>query len=319
VKSDGRTYVSELIRTRTALQRLVRGATGQYVGVMRKALESGRVGDITMLSSRDGALGGYAAGDLTVQVLGPVPEQVNRKWMLRRLGNDGVTKNGHSVVLKLRYKQVTFGLGGDLNAQSQRHLLERHAGIADLDDLDHGGDEAARAAALERARAAFRVDVAKSCHHGSSDVEDFFLEATDAIATVISSGDNESYAHPRPDMLGATGRYGRGRRPLIFSTELARSPSSALERPQQFRRAAGGTIDDARAAVNTTGTTLEEEPGKTVHQYQRAIAVYGLITVRTDGERVLVAQKLESPSGARQFDYHCLEPVDGELVYNPDR
>src|SRR5687767_14023600 len=31
------------------------------------------------------------------------------------------------------------------------------------------------------------------------------------------------YSHPRPDAVGAFGKFGRGDRPLIFSTELARS------------------------------------------------------------------------------------------------
>ena len=44
-----------------------------------------------------------------------------------------------------------------------------------------------------------------------------------ASATVVSSGDYESHSHPRPDALGAFGKHGRGERPLIFSTELARS------------------------------------------------------------------------------------------------
>jgi hypothetical protein len=41
--------------------------------------------------------------------------------------------------------------------------------------------------------------------------------------TVISSGDNENYGHPQPDLLWSLGKYSRGGRPLIFSTELARS------------------------------------------------------------------------------------------------
>jgi hypothetical protein len=43
------------------------------------------------------------------------------------------------------------------------------------------------------------------------------------FATVISSGDNEAYAHPRADAIGCAGKYARGIRPLVFSTELARS------------------------------------------------------------------------------------------------
>lgn len=50
-----------------------------------------------------------------------------------------------------------------------------------------------------------------------------FLEAVKPFATVISSGDNENYSHPRADAIGCAGRYSRGKRPLVFSTELARS------------------------------------------------------------------------------------------------
>ena len=73
--------------------------------------------------------------------------------------------------------------------------------------------------------------MAKGCHHGSDDIDLRFVRAMAARATVISSGDNEDYAHPRPRVLGASARYGRESRaadgetlpPLLYSTELARS------------------------------------------------------------------------------------------------
>ncbi len=145
-------------------------------------------------------------------------------------------------MLKLRYRDVSIGLGGDLNTESQRYLLQQHCGI-DVESLERSRDREQHEAAVAVARQTFRVDIAKSCHHGSGDIEELFLEGTDAIATVISSGDNESYAHPRPDALGATGRYGRGRRPLIFSTELARSVN-VLDRPERIRKVAGPVIDE---------------------------------------------------------------------------
>lgn len=320
VADDGRRYLADIVQSKPALRKLLRDDTivGRmpYPKLLRGALATGRVDDVKMLSSREGFLPDFNSGDLVIQVLGPVPERVNRKLVLRRLGDDGITKNGHSVVLTLRYKDVTMALGGDLNTESQRYLLHRHAGV-DVQALEGVADDV-REAAIAAAREVFRVDVAKSCHHGSGDIEDVFLEATDAIATVISSGDNESYAHPRPDALGVTGKYGRGRRPLIFSTELARSVN-VLDRPETIRRVAGTLLDEERAVLASTGATAEETPGRLVAQYQRALAVYGLITLRTDGKSVLVAQKLEKASGAREFDYHCIERADGELAYNPDR
>jgi hypothetical protein len=60
-------------------------------------------------------------------------------------------------------------------------------------------------------------------------------EWVDATVTVLSSGDNEPYSHPRPDALGALGKHGRGLRPLIFSTELARSAKENIKHPYQLR------------------------------------------------------------------------------------
>jgi beta-lactamase superfamily II metal-dependent hydrolase len=65
--------------------------------------------------------------------------------------------------------------------------------------------------------------VAKACHHGSADFTNAFLQSLNSAATIISSGDEEPHAHPRPDAVGALGKFGRGNRPLIFSTEIARS------------------------------------------------------------------------------------------------
>ncbi len=54
----------------------------------------------------------------------------------------------------------------------------------------------------------------------SSGFEVSFMKKMKPYTTVISSGDNESYAHPKADAIGCTGRYTRGSRPKVFSTEL---------------------------------------------------------------------------------------------------
>ena len=319
VKVGRARFLSDVVVSKAQLAKLVKddATVGRmpYPAMLRQAVRSKRVKDVRMLSARDRHLPGYEAGDLRIEVLGPVTDTVDRKRMLRRLGDDGVTKNGHSVSLMLRYRDVSIALGGDLNREAQHHLLASHCDV-DADAVERGG-EASRAAACARAREVFEADVAKACHHGSGDIDDLFLEATNPLATIISSGDNESYAHPRPDALGAIGRFGRGSRPLIFSTELARSVS-VLDRPERIRKVAGPLIDDEREVVHGTGASREEEPGRVVAQFQRAIAVYGLITLRTDGDRVLLAQKLEKASGSREFDYHCLDRTSGALAYNPD-
>ncbi|WEK33559.1 MAG: hypothetical protein P0Y53_13790 [Candidatus Pseudobacter hemicellulosilyticus] len=94
------------------------------------------------------------------------------------------------------------------------------------------------------------------------------LQAINPIATIISSGDEEPHFHPRPETLGAIGKYGRGNRPLIFSTELGRSIPEFIE------------IDLERASDK---------------KKQRVGSTYGMVTVRTDGEHAVIAQKLEKP------------------------
>jgi competence protein ComEC len=55
------------------------------------------------------------------------------------------------------------------------------------------------------------------------------MKEVDPYATVISSGDNESYSHPRADAIGCAGKYSRSKRPLVFSTELARSTNAKTD------------------------------------------------------------------------------------------
>ena len=74
--------------------------------------------------------------------------------------------------------------------------------------------------------APFNVDVAKACHHGSSDFTVKYLKKVNPHVNVFSSGDNKSFDHPVADALGAAGQHAKGDFPLLFSTELARATSS---------------------------------------------------------------------------------------------
>jgi len=133
-------------------------------------------------------------------VLGPFLEKVNNKNVYPYWTDDGVTINGNSLVLKITFGSRTFLFGGDLNSKSENHLIQKYA-----------------------PQNPFEVDVAKSCHHGSSDFTEQYMQLVNPYATVISSGDNESFSHPRADAIGCAGRYSKGPRPLVYSTELARS------------------------------------------------------------------------------------------------
>lgn len=253
---------------------------------------------------------------LRIDVLGPILEPVGGGFGLRRLGsNDGVTKNGHSVVLKLVYKNVRILLGGDLNIPSEDLLLEKHTGLTNPPMSGAAEDELIRAA-----RNVFECDVAKSCHHGSADVSEVFLRSVNAAATVISSGDNEPHAHPRSDTLGVIGKSSRGRRPLIFCTELARSSKEKFDLSD---KRIDELVDLRRELAKLEKTdadwkAMNEKVIELERQLGRAVATYGAIQLRTDGERVVLAYKVEQSSAARGWDIYQLEPdASGVLSYVP--
>jgi beta-lactamase superfamily II metal-dependent hydrolase len=280
-------FVTELLEGKESFAQPTRAfgqKFGKYAELVATVPEQ-----VARLSRDDGHLPGYGPGEpVEVRVLGPVVESIGggRKG-LRRLGSDGETLNGHSIVLRLDYGDARILLTGDLNEPSQRLLLSY-------------------VAAQE-----FASDVAKACHHGAEDVHLDFIRALAARATVISSGDNEDYSHPRPVLMGASARYGREivddehrvLPPLVYSTELARSVklAHATSVRVELDGGAGGpkteTVPSRDAAIKAPGERqffqpLEQTPLGTD-------LVYGLVNVRTDGTHVLCATMEEQ---AGDFD-----------------
>jgi hypothetical protein len=151
-----------------------------------------------------------AAGGCEVSVLAPVTARRNGKPAVKDLGDTGQNTNGHSVCLRLDYGHARIVLTGDLNTASMDWLMESY------------GDRVS----------AFACDAVKACHHGSHDVSYRFLEQVKAGATIVSSGDNEGYAHPRPELVAASATTGhleidrakdRLVTPLVYMTEIERS------------------------------------------------------------------------------------------------
>ncbi|HEX2183412.1 MAG TPA: hypothetical protein VHH10_14110, partial [Rubrobacteraceae bacterium] len=320
---DGDDFLTDVISDLALLREITdddaRVGRKLYPNLLKTAVDEGRVEDIRMLCVEDGFLPGYEDGELVIRVLAPVPEPSPEGGrMLRWFGEEGKTKNGHSVVLKLEYGGVKILLGGDLNTPAEEYLLRHYTG---LDPRPQTPEEEQELVA--RAREVFEADVAKACHHGSAEFTDLFLRAVNPTATVVSSGDDEPHSHPRPDALGAFGKSGRGSRPLIFSTELARSVTQTTTSPSQETSAKITELtvlrdreddEQERARLEEQIETLRDENRQTI------VTVYGMINLRTDGERVVLAQKLERPgSGGREWDIHLLEPdADGNLRYVPD-
>jgi beta-lactamase superfamily II metal-dependent hydrolase len=338
-KVGGRTYLTDLIETRADLDAFLadKSRYGQklYANLLDDARSSlvSAGGDIRMVHApADPAEAAYLPSSLVgtkvkFRVLGPVIEpDAAGKARLRTFGekpgsagsDDGKTKNGHSIVLMLEYGALRILLGGDLNSSAEAFLLTHYTGLA-----WPPANVGAATTLAEAGRATFGADIAKSCHHGSADFTDVFLGSINAAATVISSGDEESHAHPRSDTLGAVGLAGRGWRPLIFSTELNRSTrEDEAGLPAELRRLLVKL--DTATDMAEIQTLRQERDALLATLAKRNVTVYGAIQLRTDGDKALLAYKLEKPrtgrSGGRStltaWDLYRLERTGGgPLVY----
>jgi hypothetical protein len=219
--------------------------------------------------------------------------------------------------MRLQYGGVSVLLGGDLNSAAEVFLMEHHSALGI--EWPWTPDEERRI--VDGCAAVFGADVAKACHHGSADFTDSFLRTVHPAATVISSGDEESHAHPRSDTLGAIGMHGRGWRPLIFSTELSRSTredeGDARERLGRIAEQLRRDPDPARRAdlLSRRDVILDALA-------KRNVTTYGAINLRSNGEKAVLAYMLERPrrSGGKltRWDVYQLERQGpGPIAYVP--
>lgn len=315
-------YCTDVIADKAALQQLLgdpaKRGRKKYPQLLWTALSHpARFGDVSMMSTLTGDqqggrtwLPGFAPGNpsgTTIEVLGPVPEPDPATGRLRlRVFDDaapgkpfapGKTKNGHSVILRLEHGGFSAVFGGDLNAPAEDYLLRHYSGIAPGAPL---------ADAVAAARQRLGADVLKCCHHGSADVTEEFLEAVNPFAFVLSSGDEETHVHPRPETLGLLGKHGRGPRPAILSTELQRSTPERMKLSkgelatlEALMTAFGAAADDtARAAARAAVDAFWED------RMRRLVAVYGAINIRTDGNTMVAAFKVEAGGGWHVIEYN---------------
>jgi beta-lactamase superfamily II metal-dependent hydrolase len=249
------------------------------------------VSTVRRLSQHDGYVPGFepAAGNASLKILAPLELTVN--------GNPGVidyrdsswNTNGHSLLLRLDYGRTRILMTGDLNSKSQADLLEYYTGQ----------------------RQELECDVAKGCHHGSEEVSFKFLATMRAAATIISSGDNEGHAHPRPNLVAASAISGYQQldedmlvTPLVYSTELARSTRSGditKVAAENYHAPEDQLIDvelDERRYPKARVHYKEVRSGDlNPRKGSRRLPglhvvsgiVYGLVNVRTDGDRILCA------------------------------
>jgi beta-lactamase superfamily II metal-dependent hydrolase len=317
--AGGVRYLKQIVESDAAARAIYDPAAGPssrtFAKLIATAIAKGNVGSFSMLSTEHGSfvqgarwMPGFAPGErdgYTIEVLGPwVERDAAGKLRLRVFGDAAKTKNGHSVILRLRFGEFSILFGGDLNTPSERFLLTRYAG---LDAWPQ--EEAGRDAMIVAARARFRSDVMKACHHGASDVTDEFLSAVNPAAFVISSGDDDvNYVHPRPDLLGRLGKAGRGAAPVLLSTELQRSTRETedaalvkrLKRNIDLLAAGGPDTDENDAPLPDAARKAAREALAKVMNADvdtlglSNVSVDGAIYVKTDGKRLIAAFKKET-------------------------
>jgi len=200
--------------------------------------------------------------DIKFEFLGPLrePGAVALKWF----GGKGPTINGHSVVFRLVHDDVRVLFTGDLNKDGGKHLKSDYTIAQQLD-----------------------AHVLKAPHHGSHDFHQPFLDDVKPMITVVSSGDDPDYGHPRAVFLGAVGKLGRGSEPLLFSTEIAATfydeadPHTVammiMEEPS--------TLDDL---------DFSDHSSNYIARLRFKQVLPGIINVRSSGEKLFSARRIDA-------------------------
>ncbi len=279
-----------------------KGSNSLYLKTMYKVFKASPEVEFIGISSSDNYLPKYNINhkidgkSFVVEILAPIIKKEGNVEYLPFYKDVGKTKNGHSIILKLQYDKIKILLGGDLNEFAGKDIVNHY------DKLD---------------RNKLIVDIAKACHHGSNHFYYKTLERFNSLATVISSGDDESYSHPRPDTMGAIGKCGFGSKPLIFSTEMARSNKEITNSSIANLIENISTIKSLKKRIvelkkiqppeDAQLDIIKKKLYKAEKNYNSALTKFGMINVRTDGQKGIIAQKLEKKSSYSKWDIYEIE------------
>ncbi|ASV29771.1 ComEC/Rec2 family competence protein [Maribacter cobaltidurans] len=209
----------------------------------------------------DASDGYLPIGDASVQleILGPTLEQDNTlKWF----NGKSHTINGHSLIFRMDYGHVRTFFSGDLNIEGSEHLLSIPGNTLKVN-----------------------AHIFKAPHHGSHEFSQDLLNHVNPMVTVVSSGETPDHGHPRAVFLGGLGLAGRGRMPLIFSTELSALFIDAGDVEAQVHSDSEVTTLDDLDFSNSTSNSEARQRFKKV--------LPGIINVRTDGERIYAFRRVQ--------------------------
>lgn len=183
------------------------------------------------------------------------------------------TINGHSIAFRLTFGNVRFLFTGDLNKEAMARLEAR------LSQRD------------------LEAELLKTPHHGSADFDLSFLRKVRPIVSLISSGDESArkeYIHPRATLMNALGAASRNDTGLVFSTELTaffefRDACYTRDGLKQFfKNHAKASFTKQELTALFTGEAAGPSAGEPAFFSGFDRTQFGLIEIRTDGERVLI-------------------------------
>lgn len=244
--------------------------------------------------------------DIEIKVLGPKTVKKGTKWVLPFLKTRGKpipravikesegehkgsyshshTINGHSIILKLKFKNLNILFTGDLNDESGKNLAE----FAEKEGIDLG------------------AEIFKAPHHGSHEFSSEFLSKVKPVVSIISSGDENAakeYIHPRASLVGTLGKNSRVAEPLIFVTELA-----------AFFKNMGFVGDEIykTSKLKIKKTIKQKGP---FYAFKRT--AFGTVHIRTDGKRVLVYTN--SGKENMKESYVFTVSKTGKIVYEKEK
>ena len=224
--------------------------------ILQKRLSHTSKGDFNFLNDEN----------IDINVLGPIEEKVDNIPVLKFLRTPSA-----SVVAEA--KDADESPSGSYSAS---HTINGHSVILKMKygniNFLFAGDlnaEAEDHLVANKKSKPLKSDIFKVPHHGSADFSDSFLDAVNPIVSVVSSGDENAakeYIHPRATLIGALGKHSRIDRPLVFVTEMV-----------AFLKTEGWAKLDKPTAA---------QPKNSFFAFSKT--AYGIVHVRTDGERLLV-------------------------------
>ncbi len=213
--------------------------------------------------------------NIKIDVLGPRLDTYRGKPAYKWFGGEAQTINGHSVVIRLTYKDISVLFSGDINTKGSENLLEDPLIVGKLD-----------------------AHVFKAPHHGSNDFHKFFLKAIHPQISIVSSGDEPEYGHRRAAFMGAIGHISRSDEPLLFSTEIA---ASFVKENKAKGKNETPTAEEELASLDVT---KPEAVASARIRFKRRL--HGMISIRTDGHNLFAARRIAS--GYRWESYGPIAP-----------